>query len=511
MLDGGATVASRLSEGITPASFYVAPNAVIFEAIQRLARAGKPTDLVCVIEELRSTGRLNDAGGMTHLIAISGKSPTTAQAEYFADHIRLAHQLREVTRIAGAMAEAAYSYSGDGIGSVVDDYIKSLQAIANNQAFAVDPGEPATSYDWPDGDDPNILLGNDDFLSRGGGFLLVSHASAGKSSLVLDQCMFWALGRPAYGIKCNGPLKSLIVQSEDSRRYIGKIVRSFCEANQLNALERAQLAHNVVITKVKGIMGEQFFSRLRKLIALHKPDLVVINPAYLYAEGDISKAEYAQPFLVGLDALNKEEKFGYIIVHHTGKPERKDSKGNRAAVEDWESVYMGFGSSYFANWPRCSALLERRPGDEERYVLKLGKGRKNAGVTRIRNHEGVMRVEPTTQIPLRYSTQKKLINGKERGLVYWESDTYEEGAPVQRGGVREGAGRKAKYSFEDFRANLKIVCEGEDRRQGFNVLHRAARAALHIPAASFNDIVLKALGVGDLVKHADGKYYMPKV
>lgn len=329
----------------------------------------------------------------------------------------------------------------------IDSLVKSLAELTAEQAVKREV-RPITSFAYPSADDPNVLLGNDDYLGRGGGFLFVSHAGAGKSSWAMQACMSWALGRPWLGIRCNGPLKTLIIQAEDSDRYIGKIQASFAHVNKLTPQEVTQVARNCVIVRLKGVSGAAFFAELRRLVEREKPDLVVINPIYLYAEGDIGRSEFAQPFLVGLDAINKDEKFAYILIHHTGKPQAKGTNGKRAEVEDWESVYMGFGSSYLANWPRCSALLEPKAGQAGKYSLKLGKGGLNAGIVREVEQGAGKRLEPVTRINLCHSTERMEVGGRDRPVYYWES--YEEDpakAEAQKRGGRPKAGEFNDYAL----------------------------------------------------------------
>lgn len=329
----------------------------------------------------------------------------------------------------------------------LDLLFKRPEGVDAPRADRLVAARPITAFTYPDSDDPNILLGSDDYLGRGGGLLFVSHAGAGKSSWAMDACMMWALGRAWMGIRSHAPRKVLIIQAEDSDRYIGKIFASFAHVNKLGDKELEQLGANCVIVRLKGVSGPAFFAELSRLTALHSPDLVVINPIYLYAEGDITRSEYAQPFLIGLDAVNKEEKWAYILVHHTGKPTAKGNNGKRAEVEDWESAYMGFGSSYLANWPRATILLEPVAGHPGHYLLKLGKGGFNAGITKQVEQGAGYREEPTTRIALRHSRDKMPVGDRERPVYYWELDDQEFDEPKPKTG-----GRPLKHLFDTYRS-----------------------------------------------------------
>lgn len=326
------------------------------------------------------------------------------------------------------------------------EWIRRMEAIGG-AAVAKEPAS-ITTFHYPADADPNILLGSDDYLGRGGGLLFISHAGAGKSSWVLDACMTWALGVPWMGIRPAKPLKTLVIQAEDSDRYLGKLFSSFAHVRGLGEPESAQLGENCLVLRLKGVAGPEFFRQLQQLTAKHKPDLVVINPIYLYAEGDIARSEFAQPFLLALDKVNKDEKFAYILVHHTGKPAAKDKSGARAQVADWESIYMGFGSSYFANWPRCSILLEPR-GEAGKYTIKLGKGGLNAGVVREVEQGAGKRWEPVTRIGIKHSEQKMKVGAKERPVIYWEIDDKFDASAANNDSCGTG-GRSSKSNFEDY-------------------------------------------------------------
>ncbi len=392
-------------------------------------------------------------------------------------------------------------------------HVPSLDLLFKRPEGVQSPAQPnpvraITSFAYPAEDDPNILLGADDYLGRGGGLLFVSHAGAGKSSWAMDACMMWALGRAWMGIKCHQPRKTLIIQAEDSDRYIGKIFASFAHVNKLTPADLELLAKNCVIIRLKGVSGPVFFTELKRLTTEHQPDLVVINPIYLYAEGDITRSEFAQPFLLGLDAVNKAEKFAYILIHHTGKPQAKGKDGKRAEVEDWESAYMGFGSSYLANWPRCSILLEPVSGHIGRFTLKLGKGGLNAGITKEVEQGAGFRLEPTTRIHIRHADEMMPVNGKEKRVYYWQVD---DEPPCESPSEKSPAGRKRKYKLDDFTV---IFPQGIQKAKGFRALHNEAKEIKpSIGVSAFENIIEDAIDANllrvDKSFPRQPKYYIP--
>lgn len=513
LLDGADVVSRCLEARIRPESFYDPKHGIIYDCLCSLLRRSLPVEVSTLAEELKLTRQLEQVGGLSMLVQVSRHSPTTAQASYFIERVREQALLREIIRSATGAVEDCYGFSGDIESFAAEAEAKFSSATSKARGDFVSPVKPITGFDYPEADDPNVLLGSDDYLGRGGGMLFVSHAGAGKSSFILDAVMSWALAMPWMGIRSNGALRTLVVQAEDSDRYLGKLRRSFAHVHNLTPEQDAQLGRNCIVARVKGKSGAAFFSELRRLIAKFKPDLVVINPIYLYAEGDISRSEYAQPFLVGLDDLNRDEKFGYILIHHTGKPQAKDAKGKRAELDDWETVYMGFGSSYLANWPRCSALLEPRQGEKSRYWLKLGKGGMNAGVTREIPQGAGSRTEAVTKIPIRHSAEKMMVGERERAVIYWEPDNetaVEEDSSSEEPRKRGKGGRpNAAVKPSDFKEKFAQMLKGRDKRRGFNQVFKIACEAKSVSKGLFNRLIDDCVTDGVLAKDADGDYYVP--
>jgi len=492
----------QVSLSISAHSFFLPAHRTIFATMLDLVKKGKPVEVSIVADVLQTQGRLKQVGGVQYLLEVSNSAATTGQTGHFIDRVRSLEVRREILGAGMALAERALDDAVDPV--ELEARVAGIGMIASD-GESLDDGEPITDFSYPEGDDPNILLGSDDYLGRGGGMLLVSHAGAGKSSFVMDAVMTWALGLPWMGIRSNGALKTLVIQCEDSRRYVGKVYASFATVNKLSDAQAAQLKANCIIVRLRGVSGARFLSRLRQLVAKHNPDLVVINPLYLYAEGDIARSEFAQPFLVELDAVNKDEKFGYIIVHHTGKPIAKDNKGQRAELDDWETAYMGFGSSYLANWPRCSALIEPRQGQPGKYWLKLGKAGVNAGVVKEVEHQASKRLEPVTKIAMRHSAERMTVNGRERAVIYWEPDE-DSGSPPANASAEKKAGRPIKYEFSSFRPAFP---SGEANRKTYQPIYRAAIGCLEIPKSSFNSLLVRWKEVGEICQHEDGRYYIP--
>jgi hypothetical protein len=522
MLDGRDVVGRCIEAHIDVDDFYDGKHGMIYERLVDCYNRNLVIDISVIAEELKAHRQLDAAGGYAFLTQVSSRIPTTAQAGYFIDKVREQATLRKLIRSCTGAVEDCYNFSG-GIDDFAADVQKKIAKAVNGYGGGTKP-VPLITYDYPTQRDPNVLLGDDDYLGRGGGMVLISYAGAGKSSLVMQMGLNWGIGRPSFGLRSNGPLKILMIQGEDSPRYLGKVAASYAAAAKLTIEERKLAERNVLIQEVKGVAGPAFLSRVERLVDQHEPDLVVINPVYLYVQGDISNSADVKPFLLGLDQIQTgaRRKFGWLLVHHTGKPTGKDNKGQRAELDNWETMYMGIGSSFWANWPRASAMLEPRASkpDGRHYWLKFGKGWQNAGIVRDRQENGEKKIERVNRVALCYSNEVLEIGGEKRPLISWEHDPegekeFADKQATARENGKQGGGRPAKFTWPALRPTLAKLAGTPDKAQGFNVLHRSAADVLAISKSSFNRLIQEAVASGEMCQHTvgalTGRYWVPAV
>ena len=478
LLDDGYTLTRARQAKIPSAAFYHSANQIIYARLCEIQDAKLPVSFEVLISELRDQKQLESIGGIPYIMGVTAKIPTTAEATYFISKVRDLWLLRETIKANTAAVEQAFQFTGD-IDEFLDNQQKKLQTVVDASAGRqIDHGRPITDFNYPADDDPDILIGGEDFVGRGGALFLVSVTGSGKSPLQLDMCQDWALGRPWHGLRCSGPLKSLIIQHEDSDRYLGKIRGSYAYVNKLTADEEALLKKNVIVKSLRGCTGPDFYRELERLKRMHNPDVIGINPLYLYAEGDISKSEAAQRAITNLEKVNADRHAAYFIVHHTGKPPGADGK-QYDEMQDWEAIYMGIGSSYWANWPRGSCFLQ--PTDETgHYVLRLGKGAMNAGLVKKVAQGAGYTLQPVTHINLKHSTGKMKVGGRERQLVVWEHDG--EGVGTNGTGKKQAATQKLTigHSLERFLAY--VPNPGSPPKSIHVILKEARTGGAHTPS-----------------------------
>jgi replicative DNA helicase len=98
---------------IRPADFYSNANRRVCDAIFNLYNRGVKADILTVVEELKSVGELDAAGGTAYIASLTNVVPTIANAEYYAKIVQDNSVRRALIRIAGETGTDAYDESRD--------------------------------------------------------------------------------------------------------------------------------------------------------------------------------------------------------------------------------------------------------------------------------------------------------------------------------------------------------------------------------------------------------------
>lgn len=266
------------------------------------------------------------------------------------------------------------------------DWINAMQAdeIGDCDSFA-------TLSDLDPESDPNCVVGfiqrgeksvTTRYLCRGKAAWLLGPSGIGKSTLMTDFAIPWALGRPAYGISVGGiPRKSLIVQAENDRYDLAEMVKGVGSAHGLdsefNPVEWEQVRKNVLFKTETRKTGAAFVEWIQRLIERERPDFVWIDPMLAFMGLDVNKQSEVTHFLRTL-LTPVLEATGVVLIgiHHTGKPPGAKITAHWTAID---YAYAGLGSSELVNWARAVMFL--KPVDDINFELKLAKRGSRAKAT----------------------------------------------------------------------------------------------------------------------------------
>lgn len=108
---------------ISPSDFYLEPHRSVYDAMLELQRRGRPVDIVCVSDELKSQGKLEGVGGALFLDSLVDRTPTAAHAEYYAEVVRKKAERRLIIHTCWDGQAKAYDEEADA-----DEVLRALQS-----------------------------------------------------------------------------------------------------------------------------------------------------------------------------------------------------------------------------------------------------------------------------------------------------------------------------------------------------------------------------------------------
>lgn len=283
--------------------------------------------------------------------------------------------------------------------------------------------------------DPNELIRHR-YLCRGGSLLNVGPTGVGKSALIMQMGVRWALGRDFFGLNPVRPLKSIFLQAENDDMDMAEMISGVLGAMpDLGDLDREAINAGLSFYREDSKTGDAFVQILEGVIHETHPDIAFIDPAFAYIGGNVSDQVVVTTFLRNkLQPLLNKSGVGLVINHHTNKPPTgKEKSGWRNS----DFAYLGSGSSEWANWARAvmGLVTTDAPGI---YRLILGKRGSRAGWRDAAN------------LPM---IERYIAHAKEAGLIYWREATREE---------RDEAGGQHLPTVQDL---VNIVKEGAMKKK----------------------------------------------
>jgi hypothetical protein len=376
---------------LQPSDFFEPAHQDIAAAMLSLAVDGVAPDELTVSQRLRQVNSPVTEATVSLLVSDAG------QSAYRPEHADL---IADAATLRRALVAAEQATDPD---TLLDHYARIAETRKGRK---VKHGPKRMAFDdlmaFNRKDDPNAVLGNR-WLCKGGSLLIVGQSGTGKSSLMMQAAVHWALGRDFFGIKPARPLRAIILQAENDEGDVSEALQDVVAGAYMDSTERDQLRESLAIFRDTVSTGTAFTAALADLVREHRADIVFVDPLLSFAGIDVSDQEQASKFLRhDLAPILLETGAVLVAMHHTGKPKAaSDKEGHTVA----DLAYAGLGSSEFTNYFREVAVLFRCQGEEPIYKFGLTKRRGRAG---LRDAEGQFKGE----IYIRHAAEK--------GVIRWE-------------------------------------------------------------------------------------------
>lgn len=124
------SVSTKLAE----TDFYRTEHRVLYRAIVELSNKNHPFDVVTVLDILKSSNTLDDAGGEVYLFELANNTPSVANVSAYADIVREKSVQRQLIKVASDIADSAYHPEGRDVPDLLDFAESKVFAIADQTA-----------------------------------------------------------------------------------------------------------------------------------------------------------------------------------------------------------------------------------------------------------------------------------------------------------------------------------------------------------------------------------------
>ncbi|MBS0663259.1 MAG: replicative DNA helicase [Verrucomicrobia bacterium] len=358
LLDGSDSIARCLESKLPAAAFYAPANRLIFEKLVELYQKNPPVDIAVLAEELKTTKQLESIGGFAYLTQISGRIPTTAQAQYFIDRVRELYLLRELIKVATGAVENCYNYQGgleEFIDRVEQDIFKVTQDRVTDGAKPMkDPTHEAmnviTKMMMKKGELTGVPSGFRDLDALTFGFqkaemiVLAARPSMGKTSLALNIAEAAAIPRRGgeaastliFSLEMSSPqlaLRMLCARARVNMKLLrdGLLSKNGSEQQELIKAADEFSKSPIFIDDSSHLTIMELRAKARRVHARHKLGFIVVDYLQLLSPSDprVPREQQVAEASRGLKALAKELNVPVLVLSQLNRSSEKDNRTPR--------------------------------------------------------------------------------------------------------------------------------------------------------------------------------------
>jgi len=122
----------RALDTLSAEDFYFDNNKTIFIALESLNKKNIPIDMTSIITELKSTDKLNEAGGVPYISEVLNSEAVATNADYYIKKVNDASLLRRLIKVSEEIGTLGYE-AGDDIDDVLDEAERKILGVVKNK------------------------------------------------------------------------------------------------------------------------------------------------------------------------------------------------------------------------------------------------------------------------------------------------------------------------------------------------------------------------------------------
>jgi replicative DNA helicase len=321
---------------VTPDDFYVVKHRWVFEAASALARRHEAVDFLTISQELEKRKQIEEVGGMAFVMSLINSTPSSLSAKTYAKLLRDKARRRNLVKVAGEIAKAAYDETSsidESIPAFVNGLVstsavnKGAQPLALAMSELYDEVQERIAHPADIWGIPTRLPTFDKTtggLQRGELFLLAGTPGVGKSILGMDMAAGMALSAP-------GAIYSMEMRRKQvARRLVSG--QAFIPTHRLKS-GRFEDGENDRFTKAidyfstlpvhiadsSGWTTTSLRADLARLKALYGIEWFLLDYLFLLNDGGKDEVERTQNASKGLKQTVMELDLAGIAIHSLNK------------------------------------------------------------------------------------------------------------------------------------------------------------------------------------------------
>jgi len=120
----------KINVKVCEEDFYRSEHRILYRAIVTLSGKNQPFDVVTLLDTLKSTNSLDDAGGESYLFELANNTPSVANVSAYADIVREKSVQRQLIAVASEIADSAYNPGHRDVPDLLDFAESKVFAIA---------------------------------------------------------------------------------------------------------------------------------------------------------------------------------------------------------------------------------------------------------------------------------------------------------------------------------------------------------------------------------------------
>ncbi len=357
LLDGSDSIARCLEAKLPSAAFYAPANRVIYEKLCELYQKNPPVDVAVLAEELKTSRQLESIGGFAYLTQISGRIPTTAQAQYFIEKVRELYLLRELIKVATGAVEECYGYQG-GLEEFIDKVEQNIFRVTQDRVSDAakpmkDPTHEAmnviTKMMMKKGELTGVASGFRDLDTLTFGFqraemiVLAARPSMGKTSFALNIADAAALphrGEPTttliFSLEMSAPqlaLRMLCARARVNMKLLrdGLLSKNGTEQSELIKAADEFSKAPLFIDDSSHLSIMELRAKARRVHSRHKLGFIIVDYLQLLSPTDprVPREQQVAEASRGLKALAKELNVPVLVLSQLNRSSEKDNRPPR--------------------------------------------------------------------------------------------------------------------------------------------------------------------------------------